>query len=107
VDLESTTSEAGSVDFFLGVTPVGSISFLTLESINGVTFGDNSANTMPTIDVADLGSSTVFNRVIFNLGGSGGLDNILATPIPEPGAVLLFAIGFAITGAAVSRARRT
>jgi hypothetical protein len=106
VDLESTSTEAGSVDFFLGLNSVGSISFMTLESINGVTFGDNSANTMPAIDVADLGSSNVFDRVVFNMGGSGALDNIITTPIPEPGAALLFAIGFGLTGAAVIRRRR-
>ncbi len=103
VDVESTTAEEGQLDFFLGLDLVGSISFSTLEAIDGVTFGDNSANSMPAIDVASFGISTVFDRTIFNLGGSGALDNIVAKPIPEPGAALVFALGLGIVGTSVRR----
>jgi hypothetical protein len=103
VDLESTTAEDGELEFFLGLDLVGSISFSAFEGIDGVTFGDNSANSMPAIDVASFGISTVFDRTVFNLGGSQALDNIVAKPIPEPGAALVFALGLGIVGTSIRR----
>ena len=103
VDVDSATAEEGRLDFFLGLELVGSTSFSAFEGIDGVASGDNSANSMPTIDVASFGISTVFDRTVFNLGGSGALDNIVANPIPEPGAALVFALGLGIVGTSVRR----
>ena len=103
VDLESTSAEAGAIDFFLDSSLVGSIDFTTLAAMNGVTFGDNSANTMPLIDVASFGISTVFDQTVFHVGGSGAVDNIVAKPVPEPGAALMFALGAVIVGRSVRR----
>jgi hypothetical protein len=105
VDLESTTAEEGKLELFLGLDLVGSISFTDLAAMDGVTFGHNSANRMPVIDVASFGISDVFDRSIFRLGGSQGLDNIVAKPIPEPGAALAFALGLGIVGSAIRRRR--
>jgi hypothetical protein len=105
VDLESTTAEEGGIEFFLGLSSVGSISFSALAAMGGVTFGDNSANTMPAVDVASFGVSTFFDRAVFHLGGSQALDNIVAKPVPEPGAALVFALGLGIVGSAIRRRR--
>ena len=105
VDLDNSVSEDGSVEFFHKMMLVGSITFAELEPMNGVTFGNNSANRMPTIEVSSLGDSAVFDKVTFHLGGSGALDNISAAPIPEPSAALVFAVGLGITGASLRRRR--
>lgn len=46
-------------------------------------FGDNSANHL------DIVSGISFDR----LGGSGGIDNVTASAVPEPSAALLFLVG--------------
>lgn len=96
VDVESVTMEAGSVELFSGSTSLGSLQFTEFLDDAGVVFGDNSANRIEPIDVAMLGGSGAFDRVRISLGGSGAIDNVTATAaVPEPGAVWLFALGFA------------
>ena len=50
-------------------------------------FGDNSANHL------DIVSGISFDRVVVRLGGSGGIDNVTASAVPEPSAALLFRVG--------------
>jgi hypothetical protein len=68
-----------------------------------VRFGDNSANRIEPISARDLGMP-YFDRVVLNFGGSGGTDNILYTPIPEPSS--LAALGLAVPALSLRRRRR-
>ena len=52
-----------------------------------VIFGDNSANHL------DIVSGIKFDRVVARLGGSGGIDNVTASAVPEPSAAFLFLVG--------------
>ena len=75
--------------------------FGSFAGVNGVVFGNNSANRIDPIIIADLmgpvtGSSASF--VELNLRGSGGIDNIVYTEVPEPGTLALFTIGLAGLG---------
>jgi hypothetical protein len=98
IDIESTTAEPGKVEFFLGGVFVDDVSFMDFLSQPGVAYGDNSANQVDVID------GIIYNRVVIHMGGSGGVDNILATKaVPEPGAAMLFALGAALVGARVRR----
>ena len=56
-----------------------------------VRYGDNSANRIRPIQARDVGLPS-FDRVVLNFGGSGGTDNILFTPVPEPTALALIAL---------------
>lgn len=89
-------------------TEVGRISFKEFKTPTSkyydptIKFGDHTANRIKPITAAQLGKGvTQFDRVLFNLGGSGGLDNVTFTfvgAVPEPatglaalaGAALLF-----------------
>ena len=53
-----------------------------------VRFGDNSANRIEPITARDLGMP-YFDRVVLNFGGSGGTDNLIFTPVPEPSTALV------------------
>ncbi|MDW8263376.1 MAG: hypothetical protein RMJ35_12685 [Phycisphaerales bacterium] len=57
-----------------------------------VRFGDNSANNIKPIFASDLGMAH-FHRVVFNLGGSGGIDHLRYAFIPEPTAATLLLAG--------------
>jgi MYXO-CTERM domain-containing protein len=66
-----------------------------------VKYGDNFANRIRPITARSVGMPS-FDRVVLNFGGSGGTDNIIFTPVPEPGALAL--IGLAVP--ALLRRRR-
>ena len=68
-----------------------------------VRFGDNSANRITPITARQVGLP-FFDRVVLNFGGSGGTDNILFTPIPEPSALVLMGLG--VPALALLRRRR-
>jgi hypothetical protein len=57
-----------------------------------IMFGDNSANRISSISAEDLRLSQ-FDRVQMNLGGSGAIDNIHWTTVPEPGSIFLIGSG--------------
>jgi hypothetical protein len=102
VDVDSTTSEAGRITFFLledgsvDVT-VASFSFSDFLGLGqDVQFGDNSANRI------DLGTVGTFNAFQIHMGGSGGIDNITTDgiPVPEPASASLVALGLCALAAA-------
>lgn len=58
-----------------------------------VAFGNNSANRIAPIDIAQLGGSA-FDRVEFRFGGSGAVDNF--NLIPSPGAAALAGVAMVL-----------
>jgi hypothetical protein len=101
VDVDDATAEMGSVEFFLGAVSQGLVGFESFLSDASVVYGDNSAN---HIDESFFGNSTPFDRVRISMGGSGGIDNLVVNPVPEPNSALLYAVGFGV--AAVARRKR-
>jgi hypothetical protein len=98
VDLESAEAMS-SVVFVQGSTEIERY----FVSFPGVDFGDNTANHFASVLATDLGL-TSFDRVVIRLAGSGAVDNITFTPIPEPNTALLLVAG--IVGLARSGRRR-
>lgn len=100
VDIEDATSERSTLELFLGNTSVLAIGFDEFESggayDQGAVYGDNSLNRIGMIDVAGG-----FDRAVFSLGGSAGIDNI-SYAVPAPGAFALLGLG----GLLVGRRRR-
>lgn len=66
-----------------------------------VVFGDNHANRILPLTAQRLGLDG-FDRVEVSLGGSGAIDNVTYTPIPEPTSAALLALA----GLALVRRRR-
>lgn len=86
---ESISAEPGAIDFYLGAVHVEQVMFSDFGT-PGVIYGDNSANHLYILD------GITFDRVKVSLGGSGGIDNLIATnAIPEPTAAILFIAGLA------------
>jgi hypothetical protein len=100
VDVEDEMAELGYVEFCLGAVCYADVIEFGDGVLPGVTWGDRTANR-----AANVGIGKPFDTLRFYLGGSGGLDNVAAV-VPEPGAATLFAIGCAITGAALRRRLR-
>ncbi|MEE8510658.1 MAG: PEP-CTERM sorting domain-containing protein, partial [candidate division NC10 bacterium] len=89
-------------------TVIGTVSFedfITAGSFfdSSVMFGNNSVNRIDPILASDFGAAA-FNKVVFNFGGSGGLDEVVFAPVPEPGTLLL--IGSGLVGLGVGARRR-
>ncbi|MFG0306586.1 MAG: hypothetical protein ACF8Q5_10295 [Phycisphaerales bacterium JB040] len=102
LDLDDTTLEETSVQFFAGSTLVAEYDFADFADdpirYAGVAFGDGSANR-----IDPLGSEAAFNRVVFNVGGSMAFDNFNFTPVPAPSALM----ALAGVGLIVGRRRRS
>jgi hypothetical protein len=75
-----------SVEFFLGDVRMEEVMFDDFVKPD-VIFGDNSANRLNVV------SGIRFDRVVVRLGGSGGIDNVTASAVPEPSAAILFLVG--------------
>lgn len=95
VDIESDTTEAGSLTFFRNNVQVGSVTFSAFKNAASpffdptIVFGNNSANRVAPILPAAFGVDG-FDSVVVRLGGSGAIDNIL---IPAPSAAAAVALG--------------
>ena len=105
VDVESESAVKGSLEFFLGAGSLGTVSFNTFTGAAGMIHGNNTLNRIAPVSLLSLGLGTHFDRVSITMGGSSGLDNVVATPIPEPSSVVLFAAGFAVVAAFGRHAR--
>ena len=68
-----------------------------------VQFGNNSANRIQPITAQRLGMPH-FDLVVISFGGSGGTDNILFTPVPEPSTLAL--LGLAVPALLMRRRAR-
>ena len=119
IDVESTLDpsigEQGSIHFYDGAT-VGILDWTDLLTRDGtISFGDNTANRVLPLTPSEVSALTgqtltQFDRVVIQMGGSGGVDNITFTPIPEPSSFVLMGIGLASLALRGSRrpgARRT
>ena len=88
IDIESLSAEQAMIEFFDGA----SSEIVTLMDFFDITsplydptlaLGNNTANRFSPITAEFLGLSQM-DRVDFHLGGSGAVDNLTITPIPEP-----------------------
>lgn len=109
VDVESPETRGGSVELWLDRALVGAVAFADfLDDTSDfydptVEFGNRSANRISPIAFNDAtGGLAEFNRVVFNMGGSGGIDNIVLTQVPAPASFALLAMG----GLVCTRRRR-
>lgn len=98
IDIDDSTAENGAVTFKDGLGGMKTISFETLFLDPNVDDGDNSANTIAPFYAELLGLAPI-TEVIFDLGGSGALDNINFTPVPEPSTIALIGLGVAALAA--------
>ena len=104
LDVESTLEEPFSVDFTSGSTTLTVDDSQLIDRDPTVEFGNNFANRIIPLTAAEVsvitGSSiTSFDEVTFNLGGSGAIDNISFSPVPEPTVFPILALmGFGLAG---------
>ncbi len=104
IDIESLTAEDAMIEFFDGTVSatVDLMDFFDRASAlydPTLVLGNNTANRFVPIRAGFLGLSQI-DRVDFNLGGSGGLDNLTMTSVPESTPALLVCLGLVtMTGA--------
>ena len=102
VDVESLAEEDGSITFFDGASSV-TVDMTTF--LSGLILGNNSANRVDPFDLGDLPGLSQITKVELTLHGSGGVDNVTFTPVPEPASAALLALGVLGLGAR-ARSRR-
>ena len=110
VDVENATAENGMVSFFVDDDDVAeaTVEFRDFVTIGSgffdwtISYGDNTANRISPITAEKLGIDA-FSRVIITMGGSGGVDNLAYTAVPEPGTSSLMILGLLLAGASRRR----
>ena len=107
VDIESLAAENAIITFFDGQTSqsVDLLDFFDDTSQyydSTLELGNNTANRFSPITADSLGLDEI-DRIEFQLGGSGALDNLVGTPVPEPSTALLIGLGL---GALATQRRR-
>jgi hypothetical protein len=111
IDIDNTTVEQGSIAFFVGGTPLLAVDFQSLFCPSGsgvlcdptLVAGNHSANRVQAFTEQVVGGT--FDRVVIAMGGSGGVDNLVATPVPEPATLALAAPALALLALAARRKR--
>jgi hypothetical protein len=108
VDIESLALENAMITFFDGLASLSVDLMDFFDDTSSIydpslELGNNTANRFAPITAASLGLEQ-FDRIEFNLGGSGALDNLVGTPVPEPSTALLMCLGLGVMAA--SRQRR-
>jgi hypothetical protein len=103
VDVESLAAENGSVTLHDGASSV-TVGFASLLSAPQI--GDNTANRIAPLLAAQIDGIEEIDKVVIELGGSGAIDNLTFSHVPEPSTLLLSALGLAGLGAA-RRVHRT
>ena len=95
IDVEGVIAEPGNyAAFSSGGNLLATVTFASLVGVNGISFGNNTANRIdPSILAAALPSGALFDKVEITLGGSGAVDNIVFGAVPEPATILLLGTG--------------
>lgn len=97
VDIDNALVEDGSLEFFDGEVSVA-VSFAEFIDPKSafydetVEFGNNSANRISPLSAKVLGLEKI-DGVTVSLGGSGGVDNLTGTIVPEPSTAVLALLG--------------
>ncbi len=103
------TEEAGAIRFYTNGVLQSSITFAELVTRDPtVVFGDNFANRINPFDLASLGDeqSGGWDRVEVELGGSGAVDNLTFSTVPEPQTLVMVLGGLLGLAFAGNRNRR-
>ena len=97
VDVENVEAGGGYFASFLSNgTEVYNRTFSSLAGLDRgsglVVFGDNTINRIDAFNAYELGTAP-WDQVIIRLGGSGAVDNIQFSYVPEPSTFALFGLG--------------
>lgn len=103
IDVDSLGTENGFVTF-RDVYGVGAVVDFSIF-LAGYEIGDNTANRIAPFTAEALGIGPI-DEVVIKLAGSGAIDNLTYTTVPEPATALFLATGLAILGVSRRRAER-
>jgi hypothetical protein len=97
VDVESISAEAAFIRLYQGdvFETVALMDYLDAGSDRydtTIVLGNHTANRYGAITAESLGLEQI-DRVVFELGGSGGIDNLTGTEVPEPASGVLVGLG--------------
>jgi hypothetical protein len=103
IDVEDAMAENGRVDFFADgdSVPEATVEFADFVTPGSafydpsVVYGNRTANRIDPISAELLGIEA-FDRVVIMLGGSGGIDNLCMTPLPEASTGGMIALGLLV-----------